>query len=367
MIEVSPETRLLVLGDSHARFWNGQDDCNGADLIEGIQTLKINGALAWSLAHEGSTSRGREIAFETLRRARENGFHGTVMLSFGEIDIRFHILKHAVEHGLEQAVLTVAERYVSFIREVYADWKQVVIWAPPPSRADHRYFHPKTPTIGSQIERNFATIFFIDVLRMLLADTPIQVLSLLPLLLCEDGTTKLDLLYDGAHVSQTLMPSALYELDKASGLRFTAARPILALQDRRIDEFSSISVQRFEFVDWLAIELRQSMFVSHLQLRCAASEARVRCGYELNRFDASNELASNIIDAPGQSTFRIDEFTRCIWISLGNTAPEPALVEVIGRASDLLRGVPGYGCTSASLFHLSSTLIAGRIHAHAYC
>jgi hypothetical protein len=367
MIEVSPETRMLVLGDSHARFWNGQDDCNGDDRIDGIQTLKINGALAWSLPREGSTSRGREIALETLNAARACGFSGTVMLSFGEIDIRFHILKHAVTYGLEQAVLTVAERYVSFIREIYQDWQQLVIWAPPASRADHTYVHPKTPTIGSQVERNFASIFFIDVLRMMLCDTKIPVLSLLPLLLCEDGTTKLDLLYDGAHVSQTLMPSALYELDKACGLKFTAARDVLALEDRRIAEFSSVGVQRFEFIDWLTIELRQSMYISHLQFSFAGEDVQVRSGYELHRFDAADELASAPIDMQTEGRYPIERFTRCIWISFRNRAPDPALVEVVGRASNLLRGVPGYGCTRASLFHLSTTLIAGRTDEHSYC
>ena len=115
-------TKLLVIGDSHAKFWKGHDNLLGEDLLPGVRTREIPGGLAYTLTKEHSTVGARQISLHTIREAIAQGFDGWLLLSFGEIDMRAHAMYHAMYHaisiGVVESVRSIVTQYIAFIHEV---------------------------------------------------------------------------------------------------------------------------------------------------------------------------------------------------------------------------------------------------------
>jgi len=100
---------IYCIGDSHASFFAGADRIqpNWPTAADGylplFKVLKIGSSLAYSLSVEGSRTRGRELLFEVLETSVPQGAH--VMLIFGEIDCRAHVLKQAARRSVPVSVV----------------------------------------------------------------------------------------------------------------------------------------------------------------------------------------------------------------------------------------------------------------------
>ena len=220
------QAQLLVVGDSHSRFWSGGEDAISVyrkppDRLPGILTTMVGSPLAWNLARENTSVRGREKTLMRLQSARAHGFRGWIMLCFGEIDLRWHILRSAATLGMAQAVRACVDRYITFIHEVRAMHDAVAIWGPAASidGANSDAF----PAVGTVEDRNYATMLFTELLRQ---KSGVPVLSVLDSTLLDNGRTRTALFFDGVHLSQTVMPHALDIAQQTLGLNLTGCADV---------------------------------------------------------------------------------------------------------------------------------------------
>jgi hypothetical protein len=217
------ECRMLVMGDSHARFWSGQDGIDLADTIPEISTYHLGAALAYN-TRPGAKSGWLERVTGFLDLvSQKSHLPEFLMFSFGEIDIRVHIVRRALAQGLplSAAVDVVADNYLQFLDHLRSYDRQLVVWGPPPSQSDGRGHNPNVPVFGPEIERNAATALFHARIAEAAADPArrISLVSVLREMLLPNNVSRRNYYYDDNHLSQAAMPHAMAALEKATGWR----------------------------------------------------------------------------------------------------------------------------------------------------
>ena len=213
--------QIYCIGDSHASFFAGADRIqpNWPTVADGylplFKVLKIGSSLAYSLSVEGSRTRGREQLFEVLETSVPQGAH--VMLIFGEIDCRAHVLKQAARRSVPVSVVVeeLAQNYFSVVEEVVALGYEVIVYnaipsrikAPTKSRQDPDYI-----AIGSCLERNAAAKLFNQRLAEHCSEKGIRFLDIFDALVHRNGITNTWYYFDTIHLSQRAMPIVLNRL-----------------------------------------------------------------------------------------------------------------------------------------------------------
>jgi len=208
---------IHCIGDSHICFFFGsdvyEDTINGSSLIPHFKIYHVGPSLAYNLCKSGTKVMGREKTFGVLENVIPVG--STVMLCFGEIDCRYHILRQAKKQNKDTR--TIADdcigRYFDFIKEIKAKGYEVLVWAVIPSARDYGYRDPIYPRLGTCAERNDLTRYFNERLENLLAGESIKFISIFEQLIDGGNITK-DQFYiaDKVHISQKMMPAAIKEL-----------------------------------------------------------------------------------------------------------------------------------------------------------
>ena len=173
---------MHVIGDSHACFFSGTESVADPwpqrphDRIDVFRTYWLGPALAYHLPDLGTTTRAREKLLTILAFGPVEP-RGLVMLSFGEIDCRFHLLRQAALQGrdVEAVVAECVERYLGVVREIRGYGFRPMVWNVVPSGrpVTREEENEEFPHWGSAGERNEATRLFNDaVAEALAADTP---------------------------------------------------------------------------------------------------------------------------------------------------------------------------------------------------
>lgn len=222
-VRIAADTRLVAIGDSHCRFWSGNASMTAPDRIPGVVTCHVGPGLAWNLIERTARTRSGQSVRRVLRDLAAQSYGGWVLLCFGEIDLRVHVLKHVAENGRRPSVERLVDRYIAFVVEARRICPRIALWGPGASQPTGIPDNPDFPAIGSEKERNAATLMLTRLLEERARRIDVPVLSLLPLLLDEHGCTRRELLYDGCHISQSLMPQAQRLAADALGLSFREA------------------------------------------------------------------------------------------------------------------------------------------------
>lgn len=204
---------IHVIGDSHVSLFSGKDEivpvwnAPHEDLLPQFRTYRLGAMLAYNLATE--RHEGREKLFTLLNILPKRS---KVLLVFGEIDCRAHIVKQAraQDRDIRDIAENVAERYFSAIQEVNALRKTIVWGAIPQSAAAHS--SNKFPTVGSPQERNEAAFWFDRTVRKLCEDAGIPFASIFNELVDSEYISRESFFYDSAHLDQRALPFALEAL-----------------------------------------------------------------------------------------------------------------------------------------------------------
>ena len=221
-VRVSAATRLVVIGDSHCKFWSGDDAIFGPDRIPGVVTCHVGPALAWNLIERSSNTRAGVKVEGILRDLAAQSYDGWALLSFGEIDIRVHAVKHAANSGLDLALERLVDRYVAFILKARSIYPRIALWGPGATQPEGAPPNLDFPANGSEKERNDATRMFTELLAARARAIGVPMLSLLPMLIAENGLTRPELLFDGCHISQQAMAEAQQLAARTLGVSFEA-------------------------------------------------------------------------------------------------------------------------------------------------
>lgn len=358
-------TRLLVVGDSHARFWRGNDGVREMpDSIPGVLTCETPGAIAFNLLNDNSTMLGRQKALAILDFAQERGFDGWLMLSFGEIDLRVHVFKHAPRIGLIKALQDIVHPYVGFIEEIQNRFKKVAVWAPIASQSEDTIYMQAAPTVGSEVERNFATMVFTKILECRLAAKEVPVLSLLPLMIGDDGRTLHNLLHDDVHASQVLMPSALDLVRRKLGLQLRLPASPLEFSSYVADDFTYRGEAEINGKIWLMHELRNAFHFK--EIRFPVDET-----IELGNVDVMTSIdgenctsyclpVARLPDGRVRS-ITLDQISRFLYIRSDVHRFAPVDVELRIATTRLAFGSKGNGCNRRIMEDLSRITVREMI------
>ncbi len=207
------------IGDSHACFFRGQDKIvfsleENDSLIPFFKIYHIGPVLAYNLCESNASTQGREKIFELLDNRIPPG--SKLLLCFGEIDCRNHILRQSERQKrfFEDVTEECVSRYFQFIKEVNAKGYEVLVWGVVPNAPDDAPEYPNFPTCGSCFERNRVTRCFNQKLKELLDAENIKFISIFDKLIDSQGLTIKEFYMDFTHLSQNAMGFALEEIRK---------------------------------------------------------------------------------------------------------------------------------------------------------
>lgn len=218
--------KIAVIGDSHVNFFGGNEFLRWSSLegnkgihetvryIDNFQPFHLGSALAFNTNKYNTSTKAREKVEWLLHQNFIN--KGQIVLcSFGEIDLRVHVLKQAEMQNVsyEQIVNAILENYKEFLITL-SENNIVWVWGPIPSQIDGSLVNPNYPYYGSEIERNKATEYFNDELKKLCDNCGFVYLSIFKYLINENYTTKVEYIADGCHLSQKAWYFAVDEFKK---------------------------------------------------------------------------------------------------------------------------------------------------------
>ncbi|HTJ78604.1 MAG TPA: hypothetical protein VL357_06370 [Rariglobus sp.] len=239
------EPVVYCIGDSHVCFFSGRNVIHrdwpneSDDQLPWFKTYRLGSALAYNLPRHGTKTRGRERLFEVLDTKVPPG--ARVLLSFGEIDCRAHLIKQAQLKGvsIETVVELCLDEYFKVVREVVARGFQVIVYNVVPSRQSTvggGALKDADPfvTTGTWRERNRAARLFNESARRRCADCGGRFLENFSHLIDERGKTIQWYFWDSIHLSQRAMPATLEA--------FRALCPELRIPPQRVKRPSRIKV-----------------------------------------------------------------------------------------------------------------------------
>jgi hypothetical protein len=210
---------IHCIGDSHVSFFSGQDTIQPAwpeashNTLPYFITYRLGAVLAYSLAKLETNMRGREKLFSILDQLPGQS---TILLCFGEIDCRAHLLKQADLQNLDiSAVIeNCVETYTVVVKEIRNLNFNVVVWNATPSFPPGTANDPDYPAYGSCRARNQVTKLFNLRLGQHLIAAGVPFISIFDRLIKRNGETATRFLMDEIHLNQSAMPLAVKALNQ---------------------------------------------------------------------------------------------------------------------------------------------------------
>lgn len=209
--------KILVTGDSHSVILGanvlGRDLCNVSQLPR-VDVLRLGPALAYTLPVQSSLNAGGKLLGYLLANPDR---YDAVVLCFGEIDVRAHLIKQAVLQGisLTAVVEKLVEQYFRYVDFLTARTGfPVFIWGPIASMPDDAdFYNPDFPTVGCERERNQVTILLNRRLAARCEIHPMaHYISIFDRLIDEDLCTRSEFYEDGVHLNRKGMHVAFREI-----------------------------------------------------------------------------------------------------------------------------------------------------------
>lgn len=205
---------IHCIGDSHASFFSGREQMQpvwpdrSSDRIPSFRSYRLGAVLAYSLHKEETTSRGREKLFEVVATLPKQS---RILLCFGEIDCRVHLVKQAEKQGkpLESVVKECVAAYIRVAHEVQQMGCEVLVWGVIPSTTSGTIAQSEYIEYGTDEQRNEATRLFNTYLYALAEEKKILCISIFDQLVNSKGNTKFYYYADKIHLSQRAMPIAI--------------------------------------------------------------------------------------------------------------------------------------------------------------
>lgn len=203
--------QIHVIGDSHVTLFSGKDEIvpewptPHVDDVRLFKTYRLGAYLAYNVGNENHPV--REKLQRLLKSLPKNP---KVLLCFGEIDCRAHIVKQAQIQGkaIYITAIDTAEAYMQGIRAIKPLCGVLGVWgAPPQSPAEHS--SNRFPTVGTMKERNIATWHFNQRLSVLCDEEGVFFAHVHNEIVNESAESNPDYFMDSAHLNQRARPFAM--------------------------------------------------------------------------------------------------------------------------------------------------------------
>lgn len=212
---------IHCIGDSHVSVFSGLDKLSDGwpypeDSLPFFRTYRTGAYLAYSIGdtnHVGYTT--LKLILSSIPKTE------TILLSYGEVDCRVHIVKQSEDQGrsIKQVAEEVVTRYSKTITLIRNDYEKVIVYTPVASSS---CYNPNAavstenayPHIGRPEQRNLATQVFSTTLKETFKDSDVIVLSIFDRIVDKNLLPVSSYFRDGVHLSQKAMPFILEALNK---------------------------------------------------------------------------------------------------------------------------------------------------------
>jgi hypothetical protein len=173
-----------------------------------MKSYRLGAVLAYNLNRLNTKERGRE---KLLQLIREIPPRSILMLCFGEIDCRCHLLKQADKKriSIDTVVKDCVNCYFEVVDELIQSGFKIFIWNAMPT-ADS--FNIEYPVYGSHLERNKCTMLFNDQLKVQCEKRGLVFVSIFRKLITKNFKTRTIYFFDSIHLGQLAMPYFIKEI-----------------------------------------------------------------------------------------------------------------------------------------------------------
>ncbi len=216
--------KIYVLGDSHTNFWSGSEQVlfirfkngieKGLDLIPFFETYHLGPALAFNLNNPHSKTRASQ-KIDFLIKTGYIPEKSTIMMCFGEIDCRAHILKQADIQNKKPEIIVheTVFNYIEYSKALQAKGFKIICWGATATLKDNTTQHPEFPRCKDEITRNEITRIFNEHLEKQCLDNNIVYCSIFNDLVDSNNQTIAKYYsQDKCHLSQNALKLAIQEL-----------------------------------------------------------------------------------------------------------------------------------------------------------
>jgi len=217
-------TRIHCIGSSHVCIFTGTDKLFGGidhsyDTLTYFKTYQLGAVLAYSIGTPGHSM--YNLIHEIIRNISKDQW---ILLCFGEIDCRAHLIKQKEiqNRTIESVTEECTNKYFSTISELKDQGNNLIIWGAIPTYdidVDKDSTEPlakiEYPYYGIAKERNYATKYFNDLLEKYCNEKDIKFGSIFDDLINSNGLRKNEYFLDAIHLSTKALPLII---DKISNL-----------------------------------------------------------------------------------------------------------------------------------------------------
>ena len=205
---------VIVLGDSHVNFFSGAELLDFIPIGHKVNTCPILGEKRFTPLHLGPCLAynvdNPNAGYNSMEKTEwlcENFIipGAKIVCSFGEIDIRVHVIKQAElqNTSVENIVDGILSHYYTLLKRLKNSGYEVWCWGPIATQMDSNEQDELFPHYGSERDRNRATKYFNDTLHKWCDENGIGFMSIFYSMINENFTTKIEYLSeDGCHLGQ---------------------------------------------------------------------------------------------------------------------------------------------------------------------
>ncbi len=221
---------IHCIGDSHVTFFSGYDKIQpeyplpSTNKYTNLQSYRLGAVLAYNLNKLGTSEKGKEKLFDLIEKIDKNE---SLLLCFGEIDCRCHLIKQAElqKLPLSSIVKDCVQQYFETIDEIRSIGFRIIILGVVPSPREN---YPEYPTYGTISERNMCSEMFNNLLEYECLRRNIVFVSIFRYLVNRRMNTKSGFFFDSIHLGQIARPLMVREFQRhnisISPLRYNNTR-----------------------------------------------------------------------------------------------------------------------------------------------
>ncbi|MFT3980985.1 MAG: FkbM family methyltransferase [Ferruginibacter sp.] len=217
--------RLHCIGDSHTSFFTGYNKIQpeypeyGYSIAKNIVTYRLGSPLAYNLSEFNSKTKSREKLFEILQKL--DPACDVVLLSFGEVDCRAHIIRQAEKNNqsIESVVQNCVYRYLTVVDEIVQLGFNVFVWNAIPTAMGFEGVAFEYPYHGTYEQRNKSCIIFNTLLEENAGKKGFNYIGISDKIINEDLSTNEKFYFDKIHLNSFLLPQVIKEISSKILLR----------------------------------------------------------------------------------------------------------------------------------------------------
>ncbi len=213
--------KIHVIGNSHVSIFSGSSSilpqyphksiyCVPDTSIE-FHVYHIGPTIAYNF-YEHHYPKVLDIVFNNVINKEDE----YILLIVGEVDCRWHIPKQAsIQNKNSNTVVDeCVERFFRTILDLKSKGYKCICWGGHPSTNSGHNDDPNCPVFGDVIERNKITKYFEYKCKEKCEQNDIDFISIVDLLLNNDGTTNMNFFIDYCHLNHSLILDDIINLLK---------------------------------------------------------------------------------------------------------------------------------------------------------